>query len=380
MKLPLLTGRKLSFVLHLAVWFILFILPAYLLYVDSSRDVNFLVRTYIQAICYAVIFYLNYLWLAPKFFFRKRKVIYFSSSSILIVLLTVVMVTMTKVFTPEVQEPGPGIGLLPPLPLTQEKGLFPGPAREAKPPGSGFFEEKDKSFPSKQWPTYNFLLISFLISGFGLGLRFSDKLIQKEKQRKEAEKEKLDSELAFLKSQINPHFLFNTLNSIYSLALIKSEMTPEAVMKLSDIMRFVIQDSHFDKVSLEMEVQYIRYYVELQQLRLNDKVDLRMNIEGEFDSKQIPPMILIPFVENAFKYGTSSHENARINIDIRIQQDSFDFSVSNQIFPGREKNGTFGIGIENTRKRLSLIYPDKHTLSITNTGKVFVVKLNIQLV
>jgi two-component system, LytTR family, sensor kinase len=377
--MPFLSGKKLIIFLHLVIWFTLFILPAYLLYADSKYEVSFLVRDYIQTLFYAVIFYLNYLWLVPFFFFRKRKILYFTSAMALIAVFTLSMNMTIHFFVPAGKPGVTSQALQPKMPEIKERGFMPGPPRGERPPGAGVVDESKQPAPSKQWPVYNFMLISFLISGFGLGLRFSEKLILKEKQHKEIEREKLNTELAFLKNQINPHFLFNTLNSIYSLALTKSDMTPEAVMKLSDMMHYVIQDSHAEKVPLEMEVQYIRDYVELQQLRLNHNVDLRLEISGDFGSGQIPPMILIPFVENAFKYGTSSHERATISVGIRAEKDVLDFSVTNQIFPGRKNSETFGIGIRNTKKRLSLIYPGKHALTISNSGKVFNVNLNIHL-
>ena len=212
-----------------------------------------------------------------------------------------------------------------------------------------------------------------------LGLRLSEKLLLNEKIRKETEKEKLNTELTLLKHQINPHFLFNTLNSIYSLALIKSDMTAEAVMKLSDMMHYVIRDVEHKMVPLELELEYLDHYVELQKIRLNEKVDVQIKIEGDPSPYEIPPMILFPFIENAFKYGTSSHENVVIRIDLTIEKGTLAFRVTNPVFSGREKPETFGIGIQNTRKRLSLIYPGKHKLELTSNDRIFIVNLEIAL-
>jgi sensor histidine kinase YesM len=233
--------------------------------------------------------------------------------------------------------------------------------------------------PIKGWPLFNFMLTASLISGLSLGFRFSEKLAFNEKLRKEAEKEKLNTELTFLKHQINPHFLFNTLNSIYSLALVKSDMTAEAVMKLSEMMRYVLQDVEKEKVPLALEIEYLEHYVELQKIRLSENVEVQFAIKGEPDAFEIPPIILVPFVENAFKFGTSAHENARITISIRIAENQLAFQVSNQIFNGRKQTETFGIGIQNTRKRLQLIYPGKHRLDLTKTESHFNVTLMIVL-
>ena len=361
----ILPGKKVHILIHAMIWIILFFFPSYFLYRDSHNDVNFLWLNYTQTILYFITFYVNYLWLIPFFFFKRQKILYFLVAMILVIAATIMMESVHSSFFK--QKFGQGQEF-------QPRKMMPGQPRMFIPDGMA-----PGARPAKGWPVYNFILITCLVTGLSLGLRFSDKLVQNEKKRKEAEKEKLNTELAMLKNQINPHFLFNTLNSIYSLALMKSDMTAEAVMKLSDMMRYVIQDVRFEKVPLQTELDYIRYYIELQQLRITDNVSLELKIKGDTEHYMIAPMIIIPFVENAFKYGTTSHEHATILVDILVHKNILDFKVSNQIFAGREKNETFGIGITNTRQRLQLIYPEKHELKLTNNGKVYIVNLKIDL-
>ena len=360
-------GNKVKLLLHIVVWVILFVFPSYLLYIDSKRDVHFLFLNYVQITFYIIIFYINFLWLIPQLFFKKRRFLY----SILAVLLLVVMSLIMNIANEKIfmNRGMPSGRMLPPPDRHEFRLHIPPP-----PEGNG------GPRPSKSWPTYNFLLISILISGFSLGLRISEKLSKNEKLRKEAEKEKLHSELVLLKSQIDPHFLFNSLNTIYSLSLNKSDLTPDAIMKLSDMMRYVLQEVQHEKVTLEKEIQYISQYVEFQKLRLGENVDLELKINIDSGRLEISPMILIPFVENAFKFGTSSHEKSSIKIELSANNKSLDFNVSNFIFPGRENSETFGIGVKNTKHRLQLIYPEKHTLNLTNDGKTFNVHLKIQLV
>jgi len=360
---------KLKILLHIVVWAVLFVLPVYLLYDTDARERNFLMEVWFQLVCYAVIFYMSYFFLAPRFFFNGNKLAYFISSAMLIFVLTLSLGLLSNRFRPEFRD------------LEWEKrqmpGMAPGNSRPGlirqpplgRPPG-----------PIKNWPLINFILTSCMVTGLSLGLRFSEKLMLNEKMRKEAEKEKLNSELAFLKNQINPHFLFNTLNSIYSLALMKSDMTAEAVMKLADMMRYMIQDVKNELVPLELELEYLMHYVELQKIRLNEKVAVQVNVDGDPQAFHIPPMILVPFIENAFKYGTSSHENALISINLKIKDGLLVFRVSNQLFSGREKPETFGIGISNTRRRLNLLYPGRHILELSNNGETFIVNLEISLV
>ena len=367
MGLSVKSGKILKISLHLIVWAILFVFPSYFLYVDSRYDISLLQRTYIQTAFYAFLFYINYLWLAPRLFFRKKKIGYFITASVFVIIATTIMELSSFPSIPKNRFNPPDRFQNPSFNLTE------------KPPPLKLPGEEHRPRPSRSWSIYNFLLTSVLISGLGLGIRFSDKLILTEKQKKEAEKEKLNAELAFLKNQINPHFLFNTLNSIYSLALMKSDQTPEAVLKLSDMMHYVIYDIQSDKVPLEKDIQYLRHFVELQKIRLSDTTEVHLNTSGDFSSFSISPLLLMAFVENAFKYGTSSHEKTSILIDIHLIKNVLDVKISNQIFPGRQKNSIAGIGLRNTRQRLDLEYPNKHRLTLTDNGKVFIVKLSIDL-
>ncbi len=194
---------------------------------------------------------------------------------------------------------------------------------------------------------------------------------------KRKEEEQLKTELSYLKAQVNPHFLFNTLNSIYALTVKKSEAAPESVTKLSSIMRYAITEAANDFVSLEKELNYISSYIELEKLRITDKVKLYYTVSGETKGKQIAPLIFIPFIENAFKYGVSTQNVSEINISIGIQKNELKLKVQNTKV--KEATSHTGLGIENTKKRLQLIYPGKHSLQLENNKDNFVVSLSIQL-
>lgn len=199
-----------------------------------------------------------------------------------------------------------------------------------------------------------------------------------EKKKQEIENEKLATELSFLKSQINPHFLFNTLNNIYSLALVKSDATPDAVLKLSSIMRYVLNETKHDKVSLEQEIQFIRHYIELQKMRLTNKVSIDFLLEGEIEGRQIAPLVLIPFVENAFKYGISTKETSAIFFKVKTTEKTLEFTSQNHIVTtNKERPEKTGIGLVNTKRRLELLYPQKHILTVTEENNQFLVHLTL---
>jgi LytS/YehU family sensor histidine kinase len=200
-----------------------------------------------------------------------------------------------------------------------------------------------------------------------------------ERQKKEMEAEKLSSELAFLKSQINPHFLFNILNNICSLARKKSDDTENAIIKLSQIMRYMLQDSKSEKVPLEKEIEYLQNYIELQRLRISDQVKIGFRIEGDTERVRLEPLLLIPFVENAFKHGVSYLENSGIEILLKAETNGIHFRIENRIIrPAAESNlQESGIGLKNVVRRLELLYPGKHKLTVVNDGEQYIVELNI---
>lgn len=192
--------------------------------------------------------------------------------------------------------------------------------------------------------------------------------------------EKLHAEIAFLKAQINPHFLFNTLNSIYSLALTRSERTADAVIRLSGLMRYAISDADRLVVPLEKEIDYVNNYIDLQLLRLTDRIDIQYDIKGEPAGYEIAPFLLIPFVENAFKYGVNSEDNSRIAIMLHVQGGILTLHVTNnKVYLKPNMEHQTGLGIQTTRRRLDLLYRGRYTLDIMDNGKQFDVALTIQL-
>lgn len=202
-------------------------------------------------------------------------------------------------------------------------------------------------------------------------------------QLQELEKEKTLAELKALKSQVNPHFLFNSLNSIYSLARKNSPTVPEKVIQLSDLMRHVIYNSDDDFILLSKEVEMVRNYIELQNLRTPENEKIEIVVDGIIDGKNVAPLIFLPFVENSFKHGLKSGaENPFVNIKIEVIENDLIFEIVNskgktiEIIDSKYK----GIGIENVKKRLGLIYPGRHSLKITESENTFKVVLQIKLI
>lgn len=199
-------------------------------------------------------------------------------------------------------------------------------------------------------------------------------------QLKETESEKINSELQALKAQINPHFLFNTLNNIYSHSLDKSPKAPEMILKLSDLMSYILYGCHDEMVPISNELDFIQNYIDLEKMRFEDQLDVIVSIHNSAPERKIVPLLFIPFVENAFKHGGNTGETKKgINLSIDIDESCVFFTITNTVDPLQisQKVKESGIGIENVRKRLELLYPTHHKLEITNDGRFFTVQLSI---
>lgn len=199
---------------------------------------------------------------------------------------------------------------------------------------------------------------------------------------KERETSHLQSELTFLRSQISPHFMFNVLNNLVALARKKSDDLEPALMSLSQLMRYMLYESDDNRVYLSKEIEYIKSYINLQKLRFGNYITVNINVDGDMDRYAIEPMLLIPFVENAFKHGTGMIENPVINISIAVDENThlLHFEIGNVISPlDVSKDSNSGIGIGNVKRRLAILHPDKHGLRIIHQDNTFTVKLDIYL-
>lgn len=220
----------------------------------------------------------------------------------------------------------------------------------------------------------------FIVIFVGM-LRFAVDWFELEARKKEMENEKLMAELNFLKAQINPHFLFNTLNNLYYLAYSKSENTTEVIAKLSQMMRYMIYDSNHPKVLLSKEIEYMQSYIGLERMRLNNQIPIEFEVKGNVENVWITPLIFITFLENAFKHGVSNNNpNAWVNISIELEGKECVYIVKNSKPTVKNETGEkSGIGLQNVKRRLELSYPDKHQLKIEDTPEVHKVQLNLTL-
>jgi LytS/YehU family sensor histidine kinase len=222
------------------------------------------------------------------------------------------------------------------------------------------------------------IVLFFTVWSVSMAMQTVKQWRRTEQRAARAEADKAQAELSFLKAQINPHFLFNTLNNIYSLSVSNSADTPAAILKLSNIMRYVTDEASQNFVPLQNEVNCATDYIDLQRLRLSDKVTIDYSVMGTLEGKEIAPLLLMTFIENLFKYGVSNHEPSPIVIQLMADEKAIHFSCQNRIFSTQRKTERTGIGLANTKQRLEHLYPYRHLLSITRQDNLYTVQLTLQ--
>ncbi len=338
-------AKLFTIAMHSLVWMLLVVIP----YVTTDQVFNLLAPTYetnyllLSLILSAVLivsFYFNYIFLIPKFLLTKRYWLYFS-----LLLLAIVLV------------------------LFLSGAIF-------------IFSDFNPEILAKTNPIIEKIIPVIIINALFLWLLTiaSSILWAAYNRLKQTESEKLSAQIASLKSQINPHFLFNTLNNIYAIAIDTSPRAADMLDKLSEMMRYTMKDTQQDLVLLEDEINHIENFIALQHLRLDDSVKLEYTILESIPALQIAPMLLIPFIENAFKHGVNPEQKSYIKIEMTIDETEFKLKVkNNKVNIQRDISERSGLGIENTKHRLELIYPSKHILTINDTEKEFSVSLNINL-
>jgi hypothetical protein len=357
MKKSVISDNRLKILIHIIGWAVILIFPQYIFRLIGVQDTRGLFHFYTNTITYGIIFYVSYLYLVPKIYFKNKKVLYLVATVLLIIALYLILYFSSKSYL-----------------------INNGPDRQFQGMMKNFNSERPRQY-MEAFRIMNFSFTSILIAGFALGLSYMDKHIYNEQKRKELEKEKLHSELAFLKNQISPHFFFNTLNNIYSLTNFDIPAAQESILKLSKLMRYLLYDSEHGETMLSNEIDFMNNYVALMKLRINPRVDLDVSFPVTYNDVSIPPLLFIPFIENAFKHGISSKGKSFIRINMDIVEGKLIFKSENSVGSDNQPSDPAhsGIGLENVKKRLSLLFPGKHEMNVLRNENTFSVTLNIEL-
>lgn len=323
-------------------------------------------RPLVMVIPLFILFLINRLILVPKLLFKKLTIQYIIS-----VILLVALLTFGLFFSKSLKGPNPP--MRDQFPMDQRRQAPPHIRGERKPPPP----RKEHRQPL---PAYaNFLIFSFLLIGFDTGLRTSFQWLKSEKEKEELEKESTSHLLNMLRHQVSPHFFMNTLNNIHTLIDIDAEDAKDSVMKLSKMMRYLLYETANDKTTLRKEIGFIESYIELMKSRVSEKVDIQVNLPENVPERSLPPLLFTSFIENAFKHGISYQKSSFIHINLIADNDRLALQIKNSKGAKVETGEASGIGLENVKKRLELIYGQDYNLDIFDHNDDFSIHLSIPL-
>jgi hypothetical protein len=376
-------------IIYLVLWSLLFIAPVLSLYIRTATDADavfdwhevFIVWR--QYAVFLVIFLIHNHLLAPLLVYRQKKVLYLTVLAVLVALFTVYQCTTRPSGLGRHGGPPPHEMKRPDFrdkPDFHENADFPAPPRHPEFPDNRRPSHKPGHRPPViigQHDIVN-IVILILLLGANLGIKLYFRNQADRKRLDKLEKENLEQQLEYLRYQINPHFLMNTLNNIHALVDIEPAKAQDTILELSRMMRFVLYEGNKQRVPLTKELDFIRTYVALMQLRYTDKVSITLDMPTGVPDRSIPPLLLITFIENAFKHGVSYQWESFIKIKVMIENDRLCFHCTNSKAdrPNEEKGG---VGLVNVRKRLNLLYAHDYSLRIQDTPEIYTVELNIPL-
>lgn len=320
--------------LHAVILVVLIVIPLMMQIESSTLNAKFMSHFWVMIFSLIVTFYGNYLYGIDKLFYKK-KYLWFVLFNVLIIIFNDFVENAVHACFEESQ-----------------------PQRV----------ERIRSRMVHTIFLYNRLIYTILGIGAALAVRYSRKLIDSEKERKQLETEKLTSEISLLKYQMQPHFFFNTLNNIYSLISKSPSDAQKAVHSLSKMMRYILYENTSDTISLDKEIDFIENYNKLMLLRMNSNVRVQFDVPNDVSNVNIPPLLLIPLVENAYKHGISAQNDSFISCCLSIKNNMLTFKVENSLSnEPKEDRSHSGIGLQNLRKRLEIIYGSNATFEANET-------------
>ncbi len=339
----------LQFLIHFTAWGLVFGLPFLIFLKYNDTDiVDKIIHSAVIVLSLLTVFYFNYFVLIERFLFRRKTWKFLVYNTLLILVVGICVHYWQETHIPVIQH-GPKF----------QTDLIP--------------------------RTISFLLRDIfsliLTTGLSIAVKMTGKWYKTEAERQEGEKKRTEAELTNLRQQLNPHFLFNTMNNIYALIELSPEKAQKSMLELSKLLRYVLYDNSENMVPLERELNFIQNYVELMRIRLNPDVDMKIDIDITDTSKTVAPLLFITLIENAFKHGISPSLPSFIHIDIHQNKDEqLNCTIKNSFFPKNESDQSgSGIGLENLRRRLEILYPHKHILRTEKEGDTFTSELIIPL-
>lgn len=342
-------SKRFNWTIRILTWGLLFLSPVTFIYSAMTPPWELIVKIYIHLVVLLGVYYFNLHFLIPRLLFQRKYVHYAASAFGLLLLVGLFNMGVSNL-----------------LDLKEVMRSF----LHVSHPGR--FPFKSEIFP---------LISTILALDIGLGTAFGNRMREQDTENKQKEKAHLKTELAFLKSQINPHFFFNTMNTIYALVGMEPEKAQEAIHKLSHLMRYVLYESEREQVLLEKEVAFLEGLLDLARMRLPEDFEIVFEMNTSLDGISIPPLLLVPFVENALKHGVSYDNPQPIRIALDKGQNNLDFHVSNGLAGSALKDApeAGGLGLVNVKRRLDLLYGQEYSLDVREGENKYEIHLQIPL-
>ncbi len=364
---------------HILAWVVIFFIYVFVLSTTSQNPTAeeywyFIVHNFPIWLLYAVLFYFNIFFLIPKLLFKNYKIV-FTAISVILIFVMGLGVTYYKQSNYRGRLKSYIVAESQRTDITVYKKNKNIKRLETRIENTYLTRYFNPVHSMNISTTYSFILV--IVSSISISVIGRWK--SREKVVEEINRQKIESELAYLKQQINPHFLFNALNSIYSLVLPHSDKASDVVLRLSSILRYMLYETDREKVPVTKELEILADYIELSKLKCADASQIKYNFEGEFSSYWIEPLLMIPFIENAFKYGTNNIDQTVIDINVKCENENFVFTVTNKILVFEKIDSHSGIGVKNISRRLDILYADNHTLEINNSDGIFSVVMALPL-
>ncbi len=365
--------KVIEMIIFSMIWLGIFSIPFFQNRTFNIIDWGKVVGEWIRMFSFLLIFILNTYIFVPKFLFSKKYLSYIGISLSTILFVIAIIISIQVLITP----PKP----LSMPPMTLGEGMPPMELGSKMPAPLGYRAPEQPQEKSIFMTFTDNLIISILVVAAGTAFKMMTQWLNEEDRRKDMEKEQLKTEIALLRHQVSPHFFMNTLNNIHALVDINTETAKDAIIRLSTLMRYLLYDTAHGQTSLKKEIEFIESYITLMQLRFSEKVKISIQVPKNIPEIQIPPMLFISFLENAFKHGVSYQANSFVNFSLEISENQLICNIRNSKHKIKESfdKSYSGIGLTNIRKSLELIFSKNYNLEIVESEKDFNVHLTIPI-
>jgi hypothetical protein len=372
-KTPATTIKNIEFIVFTVIWVTIFSIPFFQNRLNNVVDWQKVSSEWIRMSAFLIVFALNAYVLVPKLLFQKKYIQYVVLTLLTMILVIAVSISVKYVLHPPEPIAMPPMNLGPGMPPMELGSKMPAPMGYRPPPQ---LEQK-----SLLMVFVDYFIIAILVVAAGTAFKMMSQWLNEEGRRKDVEKEQLKTELALLRHQVSPHFFMNTLNNIHALVDINTDTAKDAIIRLSTLMRYLLYDTAQGHTSLKKEVEFIESYISLMQLRFSKKVTISVDVPNTIPDIQIPPMLFISFLENAFKHGVSYQSISFVSFKMTLIDRKLVCIVRNSKHKSKETfdKSYSGIGLTNIQKSLKLLYEQDYTLDIIENEHEFEINLIIPI-